>query len=655
MTSASGGDPRPEEPAGFGQIRHLARQSSLLLSSGLVGYAGSFALSVVLARSLGTAAFGVWVVAWGLAQTVAVLGLVGADWILFRQGSFYESVGDTPRLRRTIHFALTMSGSALTVLGLALILLAPLLGRSVFHEPSIVPLLRIAGVLGPVIGIGQTLLYATQAFATVRDLALVRNLLQPFARLAAAAIAVAVASTAAQAMAGILVADVLLTSTAAVLLHRRIPLLGPTAPIRRRELVRFALPVWGSKVIETTRGQLFPILLGSLASFEGSAAFAASRRIVAAPASVIASLNQVYSPQASRLFLHGRRDELSVLFKSMGKWSFSLAFPLFCLTVAFPKQILSVFGPGFQGASASLVVLAFAMLFNFASGPVTTTLILTGRSRLAFIDYVLVLAVEVVLGVILIPRIGLIGAASARLAGTALNNLIPLAQVWWTTKLHPYRLDYWKPVTAGIGATLVAAIAIRVSGLGIGPPAAIVAAVVLGVVYLALMMLLGLTREDRAAVDALLRRGSPTSPDPDQVDLAGGIGEGPPNFDQVELTGRGVADQHAPVGTSPRTVQSELGQPRQPQAGLGSGARSRDDRVGGVPNVVPAADDEPSQDGSGFLAVPPPDQPPAAEQRPPATLEHHDPGDVRDRDGSAKAEDGPAEPVVDHGHGEAQP
>jgi O-antigen/teichoic acid export membrane protein len=512
--SPKSGDPRAKEPTGDSQIRHLVTQSALLLSSGLFGYIGGFGLTFLLTHSLAPSVFGIYVVAWGIAQTVAALGLMGADWIMFRQGSYYHSVGDIPRLRATAHFALSMSGSALTLLGLGLFLLAPYLGNSVFHQPSIVPLIRIAALLGPVIGVGQTMLYATQAFGTIRDLALVRNLLQPVVRLAAAAIAVGLAPTALSAMTGIVIADTLLTISAALLLNRRMGLFGTTDSIHRGQLIRFALPVWGSKVIETTRGQMFPILLGSIGkSFGNSGAFAVGRRIVAAPGSVIASLNQVYSPQASRLFLRDRRDDLAVLFKSMGKWSFTLAFPLFCLTVAFPKQVLSVFGPGFSSSSTALVVLAVAMMFNFASGPVTTTLIVIGRSSLALIDYVIVLAAELGLAFLLIPRHGLIGAAIARLVGTALNNLVPMAQVWWSARVHPYRLDYWKPVAAGSIAALAALVVVRISGLGVTPLAALVAAAVIGSTYVALLLVFGLTQEDRVAIDALLRRARRSGPD----------------------------------------------------------------------------------------------------------------------------------------------
>src|SRR5439155_6654360 len=139
---------------------------------------------------------------------------------------------------------------------------------------------------------------------------------------------------------------------------------------------------------------------------------------------------------------------------------------------------------------------AFAMLFTFGSGPVTTTLILTGRSRLAFIDYLFVLGTEIGLGVFLINRFGLIGAAYARLVGTAMNNVVPLIQVWMIAKIQPYRIDYWKPVVAGGLSTVVALVVVRASGLAVAAPAAVVAAGVIGVCYIGLLLLLGLSTED---------------------------------------------------------------------------------------------------------------------------------------------------------------
>src|SRR5438874_10113564 len=172
---------------------------------------------------------------------------------LFRS---YQGTGDEARFRRTIHLALAMSVGALLVLGLAIVLLAPVLANRVLHDPGLVSLLRLAGLLGPVMGVGQVMVYGTQAFRKMRSRALIRSVLQPAFRLVLTAAALALSRSRLSAFAGLFAAEVLLTLAATIALNRKIRLLGPTAPIERRELVKFALPSWGTKIMESARAQL---------------------------------------------------------------------------------------------------------------------------------------------------------------------------------------------------------------------------------------------------------------------------------------------------------------------------------------------------------------------------------------------------------------
>lgn len=491
---------------GLGPVRHLARQSALLISSGLFSYVGAFALNVVLARALGARGFGVWVVAFSVAQTLSALGLFGADWIVLRQGSYYQGVGDQLRLRRTIHLALTLAGTVLVVLGGILFGLSPLIGRGVFHSRPMVPLLRFAGVMGPVIGVGQIMLFGTQAFKDMRDVALIRNMAAPLVRLALVAVALLVARSQFSAFVGVFLAEFAVTLMAVLALQKRIPLFGPTEAIERRPLILFAVPVWGKRLTEVARSQLFPVLLGSLASLSASAVFVAGKRIALAPGGIINSMNQVFSPMGSDLFLRGRREELIDLFKSITKWGFVLGFPLFCLQVMFPRDILALFGNQFGTGETALVFLAVGMLSQFGTGPVTVTLIIIGRPRLALLDYIIVISTEIILAIWLIPSHGILGAAIANMTGNILNNALPLGQIWYILHFHPYRIDYWKPILAGIAAVALAKVLSSTAAVHPGVLTAVVATATVGMCYPTLLLLLRLSEQDKAAIEALLRR-----------------------------------------------------------------------------------------------------------------------------------------------------
>lgn len=507
-----GGDPRPEPAPGrydhgssLEQVGILARQTAVLVSSGVVSYAGWFVLNVLLARALGPAGFGSWAIAFSVAMLLSTIGLMGADWIVMRQGSYFHGISDMARLRRTIHVALELAGISLLALGVTLVVVAELVANIVFHDQTMTPLLRLTGVIIPVMGVRQVMVYGTQAFKRMKDAAINRNILQPALRLTLVAAALLIVPSPVSAYVGLLIAEIVLAVAATWVLNRRIPLLGTTGEVSGRELVATALPAWGSRLAGQARSQIFPILLGALSSISSSAVFVAANRVAVAPGSLVNTMNQVYIPMASDLYLEDRRSELAAVFKGTAKWSFVLGVPLFVLMVGFPDELMALFGTGFEEGSAALIVLAIGMLFQFGTGPVTVTLIVIGRPNLALLDYLLVVVVEFTLAMLLIPPLGVLGAAFAAAAGTVMNNALPLAQVWRILRITPYRADFWKPAVAGAVAWILAEVAVATIDPA-GVVGGIVAVTITAVTYLAVVLLLRLDEQDRAMLGAIVRR-----------------------------------------------------------------------------------------------------------------------------------------------------
>lgn len=513
MTSSDGApidhDGSSAEGAGFGQIRLMARGSAILVSTGVISYAGTFLLGVVLARNLGALAFGIWTIAYSVARLMSIVGLLGADWIVLRQGSYFEGIGDIPRLRRTVHVALLLAGGGLAALSLITLVAADWIAVRVFHQPDLAPVLRLAAILAPIVGIRQTLVYGTQAFKRMKDAALVRNVLQPLMSLVFVGTTVVLTGNVEFAFLALIISESILMVVAGLLLRRRMPLLGPVAPVPTREFIGFAIPAWFTRLAGQSRANTLNIALGSLASVSASALFTAGNKIAGLLFSIVTTMNQVYTAIASDVYLQGKREEWAALYRSVTKWTIVLAAPLFVFMLAFPKEIISIYGHEFSKAWISLVVVALGMLFQFGTGPVTVTLILIGRPKLALLDYAVVITVEIVLALWLIPRYGLVGGAISKAVGTATNNVLPLIQVWMHERTWPFRWDFLKPAAAAAIAALVAKVVVSVAPVGHGVVAAATGGIVIGAIYLLVMLALGLSVEDRAAVAAFrLRRGN---------------------------------------------------------------------------------------------------------------------------------------------------
>lgn len=92
----------------------------------------------------------------------------------------------------------------------------------------------------------------------------------------------------------------------------------------------------------------------------------------------------------------------------------------------FPKSILGIFGEEFRTGAIALMILTIGQFVNAASGSVGYILQMTGKQRL--FQYIILFAsiVNAYLNFILIPQIGIVGAAIASCIAVSIINIIPL-------------------------------------------------------------------------------------------------------------------------------------------------------------------------------------------------------------------------------------
>jgi O-antigen/teichoic acid export membrane protein len=91
-----------------------------------------------------------------------------------------------------------------------------------------------------------------------------------------------------------------------------------------------------------------------------------------------------------------------------------------------------VYGKPFAGAYVPLVILALGQLFNAATGPVGSLLVMTGQEWWSMCAVVAALAVSIPAYLLLVTRFGAIGAASAAAVGlVVLNGLMAIRAWYW--------------------------------------------------------------------------------------------------------------------------------------------------------------------------------------------------------------------------------
>ena len=111
--------------------------------------------------------------------------------------------------------------------------------------------------------------------------------------------------------------------------------------------------------------------------------------------------------------------------------------PLYLTVISLAPLLLRIFGSHYGGGESTAIIVTAAMLVASACGLVDVALLTVGKTVWNLANVAIGLVVNVTIDVILLPRIGIKGAAIGWAAAIVLCNLLPLWQINRRNQLHP--------------------------------------------------------------------------------------------------------------------------------------------------------------------------------------------------------------------------
>jgi len=196
-----------------------------------------------------------------------------------------------------------------------------------------------------------------------------------------------------------------------------------------------------------------------------------------------------------------QNEEIGRIFKMVTRWIVTVVIPPATLFMLFPELVLSVFGARFAaGGASALLLLTLASFLQASLGLSATVLAMTGHARLSLLNALFALGLQVALNFILIPKMGLNGAALATLLLFLMLSTLRLVEIRRLLKIHPFGNALWKPLAAGLSAALLL-MAMRPWLLGLPPFAGLAVAGLLSLcIFTVLLLLLKLEEEEREII-----------------------------------------------------------------------------------------------------------------------------------------------------------
>jgi O-antigen/teichoic acid export membrane protein len=400
-------------------LHHLARGGAVGLAGAAVSAVAGFALVVVVTRGFSPDRAGAFFAANAVFLILVALATLGTETGLGRFLLRHHRAGRPQDVRRTVRTALLPALGTAVVTGAALVLAAEPLARALGLGPDGTDLLTVLALVLPCAVLAEVCLATTRAMGTMRTTALVDRVGRAGLQLALTVVVVAsggglLALGAGWAAAYVVSAVIAVLAVRRFLRRRLGPALGPPRPVAH-EFWSFTWPRGVTRLAQIMIQKVDIVLVAALTSPGHAAVYTAATRFVALGQFATQALQQAVQPRFTVLLLQGDRQALREVYRVATAWNIAVTWPLYLVIGCAPAAYLSLFGDAYVTRDAGLVVVVMlvAMLLAVASGPVDTLLLMAGRSRTSLGNALVALAIDVTLCLVLIPVLGILGAALA--------------------------------------------------------------------------------------------------------------------------------------------------------------------------------------------------------------------------------------------------
>lgn len=421
------------------QLQTIARGGALNLVGAIVAATATFLLVVVVARTVEQEAAGALFAATSVMMILIGLAALGTDTGLARFLLRFEATGRRQEIDAVIRVAATPVAAATMVLSVAVLVgagpLADIIGLDI--EGGSTMLRILAGTL-PFAVANDFALAGTRAFGRMRPTVTIDRIGRSVVQIAAL-LAVglggggAIALMIAWSLPYVVFAGLSVLTFDRMLRRRRQGRPEPTPVVNpglHREFWHFTWPRSVARVCQVVIQRADIVIIASLLGTADAAVYTAATRFVVLGQFAMTAIVQVLQPRFTELLARGEVSTVRDIFKVSTAWSMAMAWPLYLVVAGAAPLYLDLFGElaGDDGV-VTVVVMAVAMMFASAAGPLDTLLLMAGGSTASLLNAGVATIVDLAGCFILVPTIGIDGAAIAWGAAVVVRNALTWVQV----------------------------------------------------------------------------------------------------------------------------------------------------------------------------------------------------------------------------------
>ncbi len=492
-------------------LKILAKSSFIVFIGVLFSKVFSYVYRIIIAREFGPETYGIFSLAMMVSGLFIVFSSMGIGDGLTRYIPLYRGKNQKEKIKYLIRrFAkiFFISGIAATVL---MLILSQFIANKIFNEPELYEFLVIFSFIIPINLFLTILISSLKGYEKIGWYSFLSNILIPLSNLVLILLFMFMGIGVYSVILSYVLGELIVLILSFIVTKKQIPEIFEKIKKSKekgllKEVILYSFPLFlaGMSWKLFKWGDSFVIGLFKSVADVGiyNAAVPVAMLLAMAPQLFM----QLFFPLITRFYSQGDKKTISEIAKQTSKWIFILNIPLLVLFIVFPTEFLRIFfGEVYIPAANSLRFISIGVFFLSFFEISYRLIAMKGLSKILLIDIVSISVLNVLLNMLLVPYMGISGAAIATMFSYILLSFVGAYQSARYLSIIP--LDK-KMLNISFAAIIPLIILILIKGL---VPQGILSFIILSIffslVYFSLVFIFnGLDKNDIMIINASLRK-----------------------------------------------------------------------------------------------------------------------------------------------------
>lgn len=242
-----------------------------------------------------------------------------------------------------------------------------------------------------------------------------------------------------------------LTMVIGLILLMRVDWIRKTKPTRisMRRLISYSLPLAFAGIIYATLGQIDFFVIGFYLPSKHVGFYRVGFLFASNVLVVIGSMKPIFKPMVAEVI--DDSDLVLDRYRLATRWITLFTVPISVTIILIPGVYLALFfSRTYLPATTAVSILVVGYLVNSSFGPEGMLIEGLGHTRLTLLNTILIISTNLALDIILVPRLGIVGAAIGTAIGLSVGGFAGLAELYYLRGLHPLSISLAKIWIAGL-------------------------------------------------------------------------------------------------------------------------------------------------------------------------------------------------------------